>query len=233
MARRGRAGQGQSMTATHCPDASNQEEQVALNIVEAIQGPDSDCAFDQPCQFGHRVEGHAVYCHNDNWRDGPRKCRRTWYTGGKTGDEDCPGFEPNRDFRGEIHETIVSDNLCSKCNGKKVRPTDRGHCETCQHCAGEGVEPHSMPLSGFEQDTLEMGVGHSECRSAQYERQVRIAETRAESDKLSNLEEAGLIRIHQVSSGSASGVLVFLFSLTGKGDAVMRANWEQNKKNGH
>lgn len=59
-----------------------------------IAGEEEDCAFDQACKFGHRVGGHAVYCHNDEWADGPRKCRRTWYTGGDIKDEECPGFAP-------------------------------------------------------------------------------------------------------------------------------------------
>lgn len=65
-----------------------------FNIVEAIAG-DDDCAWDQPCKYGHRVDEHAVYCHNDSWNESPRKCRRTWYTGGKVKDEDCEGFSPN------------------------------------------------------------------------------------------------------------------------------------------
>ena len=63
------------------------------NIVELIA--DEDGGFDQPCRFGNRVESHAVYCHNSGWVDAPRKCRRTWYTGGEVKDEDCPGYEPN------------------------------------------------------------------------------------------------------------------------------------------
>lgn len=65
-----------------------------VNLVELVAEPD-DCAFDQPCAHGHRVDGHAVYCHNQDWADAPRKCRRTWYTGGVTRDEDCPGFSAN------------------------------------------------------------------------------------------------------------------------------------------
>lgn len=65
-----------------------------LNLVEML-ADDEDSAFDQPCKYGHRVEDHAVYCHNDAWKESPRKCRRTWYTGGEVRDEDCPGFEPN------------------------------------------------------------------------------------------------------------------------------------------
>lgn len=71
---------------------------MTVNIVELVADHD-DCAFDQPCKFGHRVECHAVYCHNDKWKEGPRKCRRTWYTGGEVRDEDCEGFAPNPDYK--------------------------------------------------------------------------------------------------------------------------------------
>lgn len=73
-------------TVAPAPDPTNMVELFAAG---------EDCAFDQPCRFGHRVEDHAVYCHNQTWVDAPRKCRRTWYTGGKVRDEDCPGFEPH------------------------------------------------------------------------------------------------------------------------------------------
>lgn len=63
-------------------------------LVEMMAGEDG-CAFDQPCKFGRRVESHAVYCHNDGWLYAPRKCRRTWYTGGELRDEDCRGFKQN------------------------------------------------------------------------------------------------------------------------------------------
>ena len=66
-----------------------------INLVEMV-GDES--AFDQPCRHGNRVESHAVYCHSET-PGMPRKCRRTWYTGGKTRDEDCPGFVPNPDFK--------------------------------------------------------------------------------------------------------------------------------------
>ena len=72
-------------------DLENME--CAVNLVELMA--DDDCAFDQPCAFGNRVEGHAVYCHNTTWGGAPRKCRRTWYTGGETRDEDCPGYVAN------------------------------------------------------------------------------------------------------------------------------------------
>jgi len=67
---------------------------MTINLVELMADAD-DCAFDQPCKYGHRVEGHAVYCHNHEWKEGPRKCRRTWYSGGSIRDEDCEGFAPN------------------------------------------------------------------------------------------------------------------------------------------
>lgn len=71
-----------------------QQQEPALNLVE-MAAEDDDCAFDQPCAYGHRVEGHAVYCHNTSWLYSPRKCRRSWYTGGEVRDEDCKGYRPN------------------------------------------------------------------------------------------------------------------------------------------
>ena len=65
-----------------------------MNIAELIAEP-YECTFDQPCKHGHRVETHAVYCHNQEWKGAPRKCRRTWHTGGEVRDEDCEGFAPN------------------------------------------------------------------------------------------------------------------------------------------
>ena len=69
-----------------------------INVVEIVADQD-DCAWDQPCKYGHRVESHAVYCHNDWWEEAPRKCRRTWYTGGAVRDEDCAGFRANEDIK--------------------------------------------------------------------------------------------------------------------------------------
>ena len=80
-----------------------------MNLVELVA--DGDCAFDQSCRFGHRVEGHAVYCHNSTWAAAPRKCRRTWYTGGRMRDEDCPGYEPNSErvrAQSEGTDTVAS-----------------------------------------------------------------------------------------------------------------------------
>lgn len=67
------------------------DEPQSVNVVEMIADED-DCAWDQPCAFGHRVESHAVYCHNDKWLYAPRKCRRNrsdWPH------EQCRGFKPN------------------------------------------------------------------------------------------------------------------------------------------
>ncbi len=65
-----------------------------INLVE-MMAESGESAFDQPCKHGNRVGGHAVYCHNDDWENAPRKCCWTWYTGGAQRDEDCPGFAPN------------------------------------------------------------------------------------------------------------------------------------------
>lgn len=68
-----------------------------INLVELMAGAE-ESAFNQPCKHGNCVAGHAVYCHNPEWEDAPRKCRRTWYTGGEVLDEDCPGFSLNPAF---------------------------------------------------------------------------------------------------------------------------------------
>jgi len=68
-----------------------------INLIEILD--EEDCAFDQSCAYGHRVENYSVYCHNENWKDAPRKCRNTWYTGGISDDEDCPGFKPNQKLK--------------------------------------------------------------------------------------------------------------------------------------
>jgi hypothetical protein len=70
------------------------EGEPFVNVVEMIDDGEGG-GFNQPCRFGNLCAGHAVYCHNEKWLYGPRKCRRTWYTGGERRDEDCPGYEPN------------------------------------------------------------------------------------------------------------------------------------------
>lgn len=65
------------------------------NLVEMVTAGDDGCAFDQPCYFGHRVEMHAVYCHNEAWPDSPRKCYRS-QSDPEFRHEDCPGFLMNK-----------------------------------------------------------------------------------------------------------------------------------------
>lgn len=69
-----------------------------FNLVELVE----DGNFNQKCRFGKLVDGHAVYCHNNGWLYAPRKCRRTWYTGGEVRDEDCRGFAPNNRLPPEV-----------------------------------------------------------------------------------------------------------------------------------
>lgn len=72
------------------------EEAEPVNIVELMAIDDNEGGgFTQPCAYGHLVAGHSVYCHNTSWLYAPRKCKRTWYTGGRVRDEDCTGFKPN------------------------------------------------------------------------------------------------------------------------------------------
>jgi hypothetical protein len=78
------------------------DELTTGNIVEIMTAGDDGNAFDQPCAFGHRVNGHAVYCHNDAWPNSPRKCRRnrgdSAYGEEPYLHEDCPGFTQNPDW---------------------------------------------------------------------------------------------------------------------------------------
>lgn len=70
-----------------------------MNWVEELAGEDEQ-SFNQACKYGNLVDGHAVYCHCEN-PNAPRKCRRTWYTGGEEKDEDCPFFEANPNFKND------------------------------------------------------------------------------------------------------------------------------------
>lgn len=76
---------------------SGMERQDVPNIVEAVA--DGDCAFDQPCKFGYRVEDYAVYCHNSGWLYAPRKCHKCSLIGNEHEDCErhatCKGFSPN------------------------------------------------------------------------------------------------------------------------------------------
>lgn len=71
-----------------------------INIVEMMQDADDDCAWDQPCAHGHRVEYHAVYCHNKRWLYSPTKCRRGNWGSGSPHDK-CPGFLANPLFKAQ------------------------------------------------------------------------------------------------------------------------------------
>lgn len=42
-----------------------------FNLVELIADDEQRPA---PCAWGNIVVGHACYCHNDEWSEGPRKC---------------------------------------------------------------------------------------------------------------------------------------------------------------
>lgn len=81
----------QSLSAPWPPAPPEARSPVPSNVVE-IAAFEGDCAFDQTCAFGYRVEHHAVYCEHSQWPDHPRKCRRdrALYR-----HEDCPGFTPN------------------------------------------------------------------------------------------------------------------------------------------
>lgn len=84
----------EAMTAPWPPPTPEPHKKMTTsNVVEILAlGGQDDCAFDQPCHYGHRVESHAVYCHNDAWPDSPRKCHRNRRD---FKHEDCPGFYPN------------------------------------------------------------------------------------------------------------------------------------------
>lgn len=191
---------------------------MAFNIVElaaSIDG-DDDSAFDQPCKFGHRVDGHAVYCHADHWKDSPRKCRRTWYTGGETKDEDCPGFQPNPDFTKELNPTPI-ENPCSECAGK--RHIDAAEeITTCQHCMGDGNEPKPIQFTDDEQRVLESSWFDDDWYGF-------IAETEQQCDAVQSLDEADCIQLKSVSWTSA-GVSVYLIRRTAKGKHLLRVFWD-------
>lgn len=67
---------------------------IDINLVELMADPEN-CAFDQKCKFGYRVEWHSIYCHSSD-PNSPRKCRRSWYTGNEIKDEDCPFYEERK-----------------------------------------------------------------------------------------------------------------------------------------
>lgn len=81
-----------------------------IDIAKIVTTSSEGAYYDQPCRFGCRAGDHAVYCESE--RAGmPRKCRRTWYTGGAIRDQDCPGYEPNPEYREEAASSSISDAM--------------------------------------------------------------------------------------------------------------------------
>lgn len=199
-----------------------------MNIVENFLADPENCAFDQPCKFGNRVEGHAVYCHNDKWADSPQKCRRTWHTNGKIRDENCPGFQPNPEFTGLFAVVSVLDDPCTACKGMKVIKDDQDGVETCRHCMGDGGEPRAIVLSLFEQDVLTTGLEYTGKYPARGARYVVIDENGLQRNSMNKLDTLNLIEIHEVSWTRLTAV--YLISLTQKGSAVLHAIWKIAKK---
>ncbi len=88
----------EALTAPWPPPSPPLREKRVLNVVELM---DDEQAFDQPCAFGNRCGGHAVYCHNDAWPNAPRKCRRS-KNDPEWRHEDCPGFVANPDVNPDL-----------------------------------------------------------------------------------------------------------------------------------
>ena len=65
-----------------------------VNLVELMADGD-ECAFDTPCLHGHHVKGHAIYCHNREWKHSPRKCRRGPFSFEGVTFDGCPGYCAN------------------------------------------------------------------------------------------------------------------------------------------
>lgn len=193
-----------------------------INPVELMANQE-DCAFDQPCIFGNRVEGHAVYCHNEKWFESPRKCRRTWYTGGKDPDEACTGYEPNPDFAG-AHAVVVTEPKCPTCSG--TRRTSGERYGSCFDCDGTGVVLAPVDLDEHLLRAVESA--HSSSTHRDYV-QVLVTQDSSESEAIEKSVEAGLIDIRSVSW--KDNVTGYLVKLTGLGMASLRAAWKKNKQN--
>ena len=202
---------------------------MAFNIVElaaSVEGGE-DTGFDQRCRFGHRVDGHAVYCHNDRWYDAPRKCRRSWYTNGRVNDEECAGFEVNPEFKGEILKIATPLTTCSQCSGVRHINADRGKIETCPLCMGSGEDPKPIDLTGYEQDMLESGAGHGGRKDTAGHPFVYIAKNDSEHRSIEKLLELKLVVMRSVTFTKSASA--YLLENTMKGEAVMQANWKARK----
>lgn len=204
-----------------------------MNIVELAADPEEQ-SQKQPCVHGNLVEGHAVYCHNRLWRDAPRKCRRTWYTGGEVKDEDCPGFDPNPNYPGALNPTPIDGELCSVCAGSRRQTFKHGNVgsiETCRHCEGDGIEPHAQKLSEFAQNTLELGcqmTGRPPDGTYWY---VRFSMNEKERNDIYSMADDNLLDVRSMTFHPKDPrCAAWLLCLTGKGLAVLKANWEAAKK---
>lgn len=200
---------------------------MAFNIVEAVT--EDDCAWDQRCKFGHRVEGHAVYCHNDAWVDGPRKCRRTWYTNGEVKDEDCPGFQPNEKFRGELQPSILRGAPCPTCGGIKLTKADpaKRTVETCDMCQGTGEAPERIELATLEIDVLERCIGATFTHPFDHDTAILSGEPFQPKEFPRRLLDEGLLDLRSV--GWDGPATIHTVRLTRKGYAVLHQNWNQRK----
>ncbi len=200
---------------------------MAFNIVEAIAGSD-ECAFNQRCKFGHLVTDHAVYCHNDAWVDGPRKCRRSWYTNGKVRDEDCPGFQPNEAFIGQLAPVELHAPLCSECHGVKLVTDDpiRKTVSTCDLCQGTGEQPAPMELAKWEVYVLESCVGAVTSRPGfdEYFAIPSGAPFRLKEFPLRLLDD-GLLELRSI--GWDGPLTLHTVRLTRKGYAALKIEWKR------
>ncbi len=185
-----------------------------VNIVELVA---EDQAQNQPCAHGNYCDGHAVYCHNEQWADAPRKCRRTWYTNGEVTDESCPGFSPNPNFQSAFVQIAPPLVACQKCKGARLIKAGRQPMtvETCPRCQGDGAEPQPVALSKYEMGVLEWG-----------DRGPYLVEreTDEELESIQKLKRLGLIRI--ISTNYLRSTTVELLELTGKGRALLHMKWK-------
>lgn len=193
-----------------------------MNLVELAC---DESALDQRCAFGNRVESHAVYCHNDAWTDSPRKCRRTWYTRGETKDEDCPGFQPNPEFKGDLSPTPIPEPLCSACNGARIRQPEKGRYETCDHCAGEGCEP-TETIGDEEENILSSGIsGAYQNHAGNSYWYVYTRGGDQETESINRAMRLDLVECQSMTFVHGGGT-AYLLKITGKGLAVLHLHWK-------
>ena len=84
------------------PDEEDKMGNIKDELVPMLEGTITN----QPCVFGHLVENHSVYCHNN--KSPYRKCHCSWYYGravsilDKCADEDCKYYKRNPSFSEDI-----------------------------------------------------------------------------------------------------------------------------------